>query len=50
VRDLFLTGRDLATTGLAADFQSGWLTANAVLGYTTAELLAGRNVAMDLGR
>ena len=23
--DLYLTGRDIATSGLAADFQSGWV-------------------------
>jgi hypothetical protein len=50
IRDLYLTGRDLATSGVAADFQSGWATANAVLGYTAAELLGGKNVASDLPR
>lgn len=38
----------MSTFGLSGDVQSGWVTANAVLGYTSADLLAGRNVASDL--
>lgn len=48
IKGLFLCGRDVATTGTAADFQGGWAAANAVLGYSPVELLAGRNVASDL--
>jgi hypothetical protein len=48
IKNLFLCGRDIATTGTAADFQGGWAAANAVLGYTPAELIAGRNLATDL--
>jgi hypothetical protein len=48
VQGLFLTGRDIATAGLMGDIQGGWASANAVLGYTGAELLMGRNVIHDL--
>jgi len=48
VQGLYLCGRDMSTFGLSGDVQSGWVTANAVLGYTSADLLAGRNVASDL--
>ena len=48
IKGLFLCGRDIGTTGTAAEFQSGWATANAVLGYTPAYLLAGRNIATEL--
>jgi hypothetical protein len=33
VKGLFLCGRDVGLSGLAADLQGGWLAANAVLGY-----------------
>ena len=33
VKCLFLCGRDVGLSGLAADVQGGWLAANAVLGY-----------------
>eukprot|EP00981_Chlorochromonas_danica_P003978 scaffold753_cov164-Ochromonas_danica.AAC.8 len=50
VGQLFLTGSDLAMSGLMGEFQSGWLTASAILGYTLEELEQGRNVTTDLQR
>ena len=47
-KGLYLTGKDISTTGLAGDIQSGWITANAILGYSSVELLRGRNVSDDL--
>lgn len=48
MQNLYLTGRDLATAGLAGDLQGGWVAANAVLGYTLGELVASRNIVSDL--
>jgi hypothetical protein len=47
---LYLTGRDLGSSGLAGDLQGGWVAANAVLGYTLSDLVANRNIVSDLGR
>lgn len=48
VQGLFFCGRDLGTSGLAGEIQGGYVAACAVLGYTKADLLAGRNVAADI--
>ena len=48
-KGLYLCGGDLATPGLAGEFQGGWLSANAVLGYTSDELKSlSKNLASDL--
>jgi len=50
IANFFLTGRDLATAGLAGDLQGGWVAANAILGYSLSDMLASRNVVSDLAR
>ena len=49
-QNFFLTGRDLATAGLAGDLQGGWVAANAILGYSLSDMLASRNVVSDLAK
>ena len=48
MQGLFLCGRDIATNGTGGDIQGGWMAANAALGYTAADLMAGHNIASDL--
>ena len=45
---LFICGRDIATNGTGGDIQGGWMAANAALGYTATDLMAGHNIASDL--
>ena len=47
---LFLCGADLATAGMASEVQSGWVAANAALGYTKLEMSSSpsRNIIADL--
>jgi hypothetical protein len=48
IQNFYITGADLAGTGMSGDLQSGWVTANAILGYTIAELSEGRSVIQDM--
>ena len=40
----------MATFGLAGEIQGGWVCANAVLGYLSADLAVGRNVVSDISK
>jgi hypothetical protein len=48
IRNLFLCGADLASPGLQGDFQAGYLGASAALGYSSGDMLIGRNLITDL--
>jgi hypothetical protein len=48
LKGLFFCGADIGTGGLAGEIQSGWIAANAALGYTIENLQANRNVVVDL--
>ena len=48
VKGLVFCGPDIGTGGLTGDIQSGWVAANAALGYTSSDLRINRNIVNDL--
>ena len=48
IKGLTFCGPDIGTGGLAGDIQSGWVAANAALGYTSQDLRSNRNIVNDL--
>eukprot|EP01031_Cornospumella_fuschlensis_P033519 gene33519-40554_t len=48
VKNFFLTGVDISTSGLMGELQAGWITASAMLGYNLNDLNSNRNVVLDL--
>jgi hypothetical protein len=48
INGLYFCGKDIASAGLMGDIQGAWAAANAVLGYSAAELILGRNITSDL--
>lgn len=45
---LFFCGKDFGSAGLMGDIQGAWVATNAVLRYSAAELVLGRNITHDL--
>lgn len=48
IQHLYIGGCEVGTFGVGGCLQAGWVSANAVLGYTASDLLAGRNVLNDI--
>ena len=48
INDFYLCGNDIALYGISGQIQSGWLTANTILGYTKDDANSGKTLTSDL--
>ena len=49
IKNLYLTGQDIVTTGFAGAMTAGILTASDILGYgTIPDIISGKNLIEDI--